>query len=201
MIPLFCTYIVETEGFFVEITGKLRGVTMTIAEINTNYRLRCAENCRERPLCPLRRLCDRPGEPEPRLALVSLIVANGSAQAYSLAVDGWELVDARGFAVGGAAVCERLLPIDHVQADLWSVSSSTRVRTMLAFPLTDGIRALIYSDGEDSVCFPIAPARRPERLKGKPVIRLKKRGKIRITECWSQKDGDGWKYVFIGEKK
>lgn len=184
-----------------EITGKLRGVKITIMGINTDYRLRCAENCREKPLCPLRRLCDRPGEAEPRLALISLIVANGSAQPYSLAVDGWELVDAQGFAVGGAAVCERLSPVDYVQADLWSISPDTRVRTMLAFPLSDGVCTLFYSDGEDSVRFPIPSAHRPERLKGKPTLCLKKRGKIRITECWSQKDGDGRKYIFIGEKK
>jgi len=186
----------------VEIRRSLAGVQIVVTGIDTRWRLRCAEDCQEKAACPLRRLCGRPGDEEPRLALASVVVENPSERLFSLSADAWELVDRQGFAVGGAAVCERLLPVDCVQADLWSVTPGTRVRTMLAFPLGDGVRELICSEGEEQVRFPIDSNRRPERLKGKPILRLKKRGKVHITECWSQRDENGRRqYVFIGEKR
>lgn len=185
-----------------EIRRELAGVHIVITGVDTRWRLRCAEDCREQSSCPLRRLCGRPGDAQPRLALVSVTVENPLEQPFSLSADAWELVDRRGFAVGGVAVCERLLPVGYVQADLWSVTPGTRVRTMLAFPLGDGVREIICSEGEDRTRFPIDGNGRQERLKGKPVLRLKKRGSIRITECWSQRDEDGERrYVFIGRKK
>lgn len=184
-----------------DVRKQLHGAEITVTGVDTNGRLRCPDDCRDRLACPLCRLCDRPGSPEIRLALVGVTVANVTKQPFSLPIDGWELVDEQGYATGGAAVCERLLPVDHVQADLWSVSPNTRVRTMLAFPLGAGVRELICSDGEDSVRFPIAPAHRKERLKGQPSIRVKKRGRVCITECWSVPSDVGRQYVFVGRKK
>ena len=192
----------QMEGFFVNIRKQLRGAEMVVTGVDTNWSLRCPEDCREMQNCPLRRLCNRPGSLKFRLALVSLVVANPTDQPFSLPVEGWELVDGQGFAVGGAAVCERLLPVDHVQADLWSITPDTRIRTMLAFPLGNGVRELICSDGDTCVRFSVAPAQRRESLKGGKTLKLKKRGKIRITECWSQRDEEGRRqYVLIGRKK
>ena len=189
-----------------DIRGKLRGVEICVTAIEPDVILRCDDACRAKGDCPLRRLCSRSGDAELRVARVSLEIVNRAAKAFSPQSDAWELVDVQGYSVGGAAVCESLLPASFVQADLWSVTPQTRVRTMLAFPADAAPRELIYADGENCLRLPLQsswlPAlRRREKLKGRAVVRLKKHGNIRITQCWSLKNAQGEReYIFIGKK-
>lgn len=189
-----------------EIRGALRGVEIRVTAIDTDVMLRCDDACRAKDDCPLRRLCSRSGDAEMRITRVSLEIANRAANAFSPQSDAWELVDAQGYSVGGAAVCESLLPAGFVQADLWSVTPQTRVRTMLAFPADAAPLELIYADGEACLRLRLEggwlPAqRRREKLKGRASIRLKKRGSIRITQCWSVKNSQGRReYIFIGKQ-
>ena len=186
--------------------GIFRDIQLSVLALDADARLRCDEACRNKPDCPLYRLCCRPGPEELHVVLVSVEIANFSKVPFSPQADAWELVDGLGYSVGGAAVCERLLPRDFVQADLWSVTPQTRVRTMLAFPAGSAPQQLIYAADDAILRLPLssdaAPTmRRMESVKGKAWVRVKKRGRIRIARCWSVKNPEGKReYVFIGKK-
>lgn len=144
-----------------EATQALRGgVSISFTGVETDYRLRCPSDCRHASGCLLRRLAQRAGGLDAQLTLVSLTIANASEHLFPVNVGAWELVDTQGFAMGGAAMCEPLLPVNHVQADLWSVSPGTRVRTVLAFPAQASerqIHALLYAAGEEILRFELHP--------------------------------------------
>lgn len=144
-----------------EVTQTLRGgVRISVTGVETDYRLRCPGDCRRASGCLLRRLAQRAGGLDAQLTLVSLTIANASDRLFPVNVGAWELVDTQGFAMGGAAMCEPLLPVSHVQADLWSVSPGTRVRTVLAFPAQESerrIHALLYAAGEEILRFELHP--------------------------------------------
>lgn len=164
-------------------TGGEVEIRITGAEVL--YGLKCGR-CENALACPAESLMRRLRDGMPALK-IALEVRNPTDTVFSPAADAWELIDVSGQAVGGAAVCERQLPADCVQADLWSVSPGTWVRTMLIFPLTGQRPAfLAYDDGRRSIRLPmpeIAPAAKQVRLRGKTTVKIGRKRKIRITEC------------------
>lgn len=133
------------------------GVEMTVTDVETGYVPHCPDECERVAGCSMRRLSMRAnGAP---LTRVTVVVRNGSGKWFSMDADAWEMVDAQGFAMGGAAVCEMLLPASYVQVDRWNVSPGTRVRTALVFPAPPSggqIAALLYASGDRMLRFEIS---------------------------------------------
>ena len=180
---------------------------LVVTDIVQDYSLQCGADCAEKAGCPLLLLRRRLQPEDARMVRISLSVENSGPAPVTLSADGWELVDADGYSVGGALVCEALLPAHYVPLDRWEIAPYTCVRSMMAFPAGNAPPMLLMYNADDrrlrsGMLLKLHSGLRRERLNGKAKVKVSGRGAIGMRECWSYRTAEGRRrYIFTGTKK